>query len=82
MISANKVYGKIIFKEWEKSLIAAWLELWPMLLMLVIWPLVGLFYVIYIINQCIFHSPDFMKMPDLMSRITCLLCGYCKLISF
>lgn len=22
MISANKVYGKIIFKEWEKSLIA------------------------------------------------------------
>lgn len=23
MISANKVYGKIIFKEWEKSLIAA-----------------------------------------------------------
>lgn len=23
-----------------------------------------------------------MKMPDLMSRITGLLCGYCKLISF
>lgn len=63
MISANKVYGKIIFKEWEKSLIAALVRVMADVThvsdMAPSWALLC-----HIYNQSMYFSLScFMKMP-------------------